>query len=401
MKREANVAAFALDAGIGRVTRLLYVLIFADAVGYALVVPLLPFAVEKLGAGTFAAGCLFASYSLFQMAGAPVLGALSDRAGRRALLLVSQAGSVLGFGLLLAPLSMTVLFLSRTIDGATAGNVSLLYASVLDHAPPERWGDRFAALGAASGAGILAGLLGGAALASGGLPLMAAVATVLTLACMLATAFAFPRGSGIVPRARLHDAWRRSAAHPESTPLRWALLLVLLATIAQTAFLLALPMYVHQVLAFEERGTLVLLASLVAGAALFQMAALPGWLAASGPRRVAAAAFAVSIAGGAGLSVADSTTTVVAAGLAVIIAVAALGPSLTSLVAARNRAPAQQVLNDGALMGLQQAVVSLGQLLGPLAGYGALAAAGPFGYGLACASVGGTGLVLLLWRKDR
>ena len=93
---------------------------------------------------------------------APLLGLLGNRHGIKRVLLAYQAGSTVGFALLwglgdvpAAPL----LLLSRVVDGATAGNIALLYCAVLMADPPARWRGSFTALSAANGAGIGAGLV--------------------------------------------------------------------------------------------------------------------------------------------------------------------------------------------------------------------------------------------------
>src|SRR5262249_32337556 len=101
--------------------------------GYAIVVPVLPYAARSFGASTVAVGAMFASYSLCQLVSAPVIGGISDRFGRRALLLVSQSGSVIGFAIMALAQSVLPLFVSRSMDGPTAGNISIVWAAVLDN----------------------------------------------------------------------------------------------------------------------------------------------------------------------------------------------------------------------------------------------------------------------------
>src|SRR5207244_2560238 len=135
----------------------------------AIVVPLLPFAAQQFGAADVTIGALFASYSLCQLVAAPLLGTWSDRFGRRPLLLASLLGTAAGFALLIGARSVPTLLLSRLIDGGTAGNISIINSTVLDRNAPGEWESRFAYLSSATGAGILAGLVVSAVLASQGL----------------------------------------------------------------------------------------------------------------------------------------------------------------------------------------------------------------------------------------
>ena len=99
-----------------------------DVLGFTLILPLLPFFAERLGATPAVVGLLVASYAFCQLFSGPLLGRISDRIGRRPLLLLSQAGTFAGFLLLAASKTLWMVFLARIIDGATAGNISLAQA---------------------------------------------------------------------------------------------------------------------------------------------------------------------------------------------------------------------------------------------------------------------------------
>jgi DHA1 family tetracycline resistance protein-like MFS transporter len=120
----------------------IFVIVFVDLLGFGLILPLLPYYADSYGATPVIVGLLVASYAAAQLIGAPLLGRLSDRLGRRPVLLISLAGTFLGFLLLgfAAPLGqllanwvapqavntmiLGVLFLSRILDGLTGGNIS-------------------------------------------------------------------------------------------------------------------------------------------------------------------------------------------------------------------------------------------------------------------------------------
>jgi DHA1 family tetracycline resistance protein-like MFS transporter len=364
---------------------------FADSLGYAIVVPLLPFTTERFGASTLAVGLVFAAYSFCQLVAAPALGELSDRYGRRPILLGSLFGSGAGFGLLLVAESYGMLVLSRVVDGLTAGNVAILYAVVLDAVASDRWTRAFAYLGTATGLGILVGLLVSSALASFGLPLAAALGLTLALANLVLVARWLPETARRRPRARLRDAWGRLVGHVDATPLRRALSAVLLATVSQTAFLLALPLYLSQVLGYDERPATATIAGLFTLAAAFQGLALPRLVEWLGERRTSLAGFALVVAGAALIAAAASLLQVLAGGTLILWGVAALGPTLNALLGRTNT-----VLDQGALMGVSQSVTSAGQMLGPLVGYAALALISPLGYGAATGALALLGLLVAL-----
>jgi DHA1 family tetracycline resistance protein-like MFS transporter len=118
----------------------IFLVVAVDILGLTLVLPLLPFYAERFGATPQIVGLLVTTYALCQLVAGPFLGQLSDRYGRRRLLIVSQIGTLIGFIILGNATSLVLVFLSRFIDGITAGNLSLrierrlleLSASLLD-----------------------------------------------------------------------------------------------------------------------------------------------------------------------------------------------------------------------------------------------------------------------------
>ncbi|TFW19823.1 MFS transporter [Massilia arenosa] len=141
--------------------------VFLNFAGFTLIIPVLPFSVARYVTPTDVAwwvSLILALYSLCAFLAAPVLGAMSDRFGRRPVILLSLGGAALGFGLFGVGGSIAVLVVGRVIEGLTAGSISALYAYVADtHAPTER-GRVFGTLGAAGGLGFMAGPVVGGAL---------------------------------------------------------------------------------------------------------------------------------------------------------------------------------------------------------------------------------------------
>jgi MFS family permease len=137
-----------------------FVVVAVDATGLGIILPLLPFYSQRLGATPFLVGALVSTYAVCQLIAGPVVGMLSDRYGRRNVLLVSQVGTLAGFVLLALANDLTLVFLARIIDGLTSGNISVAHAYAAEHSTPAT---RKQALGATSGA-IGTGLLVGPAL---------------------------------------------------------------------------------------------------------------------------------------------------------------------------------------------------------------------------------------------
>ena len=119
--------------------------------------PLLPFYAEHFGASPTLVGLLISTYAVCQLVSGPLLGRMSDRSGRRPLLLASQVGTFAGFIILANAWSLWVVFLSRVIDGMTAGNISLAQAYISDVTAPEKRAKAFGVIGVAFGVGFLIG----------------------------------------------------------------------------------------------------------------------------------------------------------------------------------------------------------------------------------------------------
>jgi MFS transporter, DHA1 family, tetracycline resistance protein len=137
----------------------IFITIFIDLVGFGIVIPVLPFYVEgtKFGATPRAVGLLFASYSIMQLIFTPILGRLSDRHGRRPVLLVSLIGTGIGFLILGFATTLWMLFLGRIIDGITGGNISTAQAYIADITTTENRAKGMGMIGAAFGLGFVFG----------------------------------------------------------------------------------------------------------------------------------------------------------------------------------------------------------------------------------------------------
>ena len=135
----------------------IFLIVAVDVLGLTIMIPLLPFYAEKMGASATQVGLLIGIYAACQLFSGPLLGRLSDHMGRKPLLLVSQAGTFVGFVITAFAPSLWVLFLARAIDGCTAGNLSLAQAYISDVTKPEDRAKSFGIIGIAFGLGFLIG----------------------------------------------------------------------------------------------------------------------------------------------------------------------------------------------------------------------------------------------------
>ena len=167
-------------------------IVAVDVLGLTIILPLLPFYAEHFGANPTVVGLLISAYAACQLVSGPMLGRLSDRLGRRPLLLVSQAGTFLGFLLLANSWALWVVFVSRIIDGMTAGNLSLAQAYIADVTKPEERAKSFALIGIAFGMGFLIGPGISGFLAQFGYGYPIYLAAALSLTSILTTYFMLP-----------------------------------------------------------------------------------------------------------------------------------------------------------------------------------------------------------------
>jgi DHA1 family tetracycline resistance protein-like MFS transporter len=135
----------------------IFLIVLVDVLGLTIILPLLPFYAEKLGASATVVGLLISSYALCQLIAGPILGRMSDHMGRKPLLIVSQFGTFIGFLILAFAGSLWMVFLSRVIDGLTAGNLSLAQAYIADVTTPENRAKSFGLIGIAFGVGFFIG----------------------------------------------------------------------------------------------------------------------------------------------------------------------------------------------------------------------------------------------------
>ena len=177
-----------------------------DLVGFGLVLPILPQYAERFGAGAALIGVLAASFSLAQMLFAPVWGRLSDRFGRKPILLISLFGTAVGSLLTGVAGSIWILFLGRILDGISGASVSVAQAAVGDVSPRSQRARLMGLLGAAFGVGFVAGPAIGALAALGGPRLPFFVAAAIAA------------GNGIVAIRRLPETARGVAGHPLADP---------------------------------------------------------------------------------------------------------------------------------------------------------------------------------------
>lgn len=362
---------------------------FLDMAGLGLLSPVIPEIVKVFRSDALTIGWLALVYSAAQFLSNPLLGALSDRFGRKPVLLASFLGSAftyLAFGW--AP-ALWVLFLGRLVDGLTGANIGTSQAYIADITAPESRSRALGLSGAALGLGFVAGPLVGWLMARAGWPASSPVFLAAGLA-LFSTALAWWRlPESLPPGRRVHTKIQASTLNP-LRPLTAALARGPLQALLLSTFLANLAMAgVRSHFAFFAADHLGMNVSRVYGVMGFlgiMMVIAQGGLVRQCVQRwgdvgTLALGLALSVVGFFGLSLA-----VAGWPLYLVVAVLALGvglatPTMTSLI---SQASADN--EQGAMLGSAQAAAALGQVAGPVwAGlmYDSVSPGSPFSTGAA------------------
>lgn len=201
-----------------------------DLVGFGIVVPILGIYAKRFGASGLQVGLLFACYSLAQLICAPLLGKLSDRIGRKPVIVLSLLGTALGSLVTGVAGALWVLFAGRIIDGASGGSLAVAQAAVSDISTPEQRPKLIGMLGAAFGVGFVLGPAIGGLAAAGGAHVPFYVAAGLAGINAVAAMIRLP---STPPAARPAG---QPSGRPRSTVLSQLVVIGFITTIAFTAF---------------------------------------------------------------------------------------------------------------------------------------------------------------------
>jgi DHA1 family tetracycline resistance protein-like MFS transporter len=375
---------------------LVFFILLMDVVGISLLYPVAPYIVGRYSDDALSLSLLTAVYAGAQFVAAPAMGKLGDRFGRRPVLVASLFGSSFGYFMFGIGGALWVLFLSRLVDGITAGNQSTAAAYIADISTPETQARNFALIGTAWGVGLVVGPALGAALGQVDLAAPAYTAAAIALIGALVCAVALPES--LAPEQREARPMRAADLNPmvaigevaRKPGLGGPLLVLWLFNLAfnginsiETLFLIARfaaqPWQVGALLVLV--GVAVVVAQRVVQPAVVRV----------GEQFVAVAGLAGQALGALLMILAASLWLIVPITLFKTLASAMVFPTLSALMAGRVM-PREQ----GALMGVSAALGSLAAVLGPLwagAAYDGISPAGPYWLG---AAVFAAAMLLLL-----
>ncbi|HYO82806.1 MAG TPA: MFS transporter [Bryobacteraceae bacterium] len=381
----------------------IFLIIVVDILGMAIIFPLLPFYAEHLGATPAQAGMLVSTFAVCQLIGGPMLGRMSDTMGRKPLLILSQAGTLAGFCILAWGKTLPLIFLSRAIDGFTAGNISLAQAYIADVTRPEERTRSFAVIGIAFGVGFLIGPAIGGFLSqiSYEAPVYLAMAlsalSIVTTQLLLPVTRASAEGTDDARRFTILD-WRTYVEYfrrPGLGSLLWQFFAFIFAF---SAFMTGFPLFAERRFtwdgkAFGPREVGYVYAYVGVLAVLLQGGFIGRLVRIFGDAGLVRWGFMLAVIGFAALGWTFGIGPMLITAAAVSVSTGVLRPALTSLIT-QHAGRGEQ----GGVLGLTQSLQSVASIVAPalsgwLIGHGALA-------GWACVAAGSMGIGLILNRRS-
>ncbi|MBY0507922.1 MAG: MFS transporter [Bryobacteraceae bacterium] len=381
---------------------LIFLTLFLDLLGVGILIPITPYLVRQYRSDALTIGLLVLIFSAAQFFMTPVLGALSDRYGRRPVLLVSLFGTAVGhfmFGL--AP-SLAFMFAARALDGITGGNISAAQAYVADITPPEDRAKSFGLIGAAFGLGFMMGPAIGGLLSTISLQAPAYAAGTLALVTTLLSYFFLPESLPVERRVKTPLAWsvlnpfRAIGSALGRVNIRLLLLATFFLNFAYSALQSHFAIYTLTRYGLDERQNSMLLTYLGVMITIIQGGLIRRLMPVFGESKLARAGLALGAVGFLALIFSPAASYVYGALTLLSVGSGLAAPAMQSLVSQRAGGNEQ-----GEIMGVVQSLGSLSRILGPLwAGFtfDAFSPTAPYwtGFGMMVVS-----LVLVLWFIQR
>jgi len=345
----------------------IFITVFVDLLGYGIMLPLLPFYVQAHAqtGGAAIAGALSSVYASAQLFAGPVLGALSDRFGRRPVLLICLFGTSLGYLLLGLADSLPLIFLAVLIDGLTGANLTTAYAYIADVTTSENRARGMGLVGAAFGLGLMAGPALGGLLSRYGLYVPAFTASAIALSNVIFGLFVLPESlplerRAIRPVSQMFNWLEQFAGLFRQLNIQKFLVALFLLNLAFAGLQSNFPLYSNY--RFHWNPTQTSYFYLYVGVcAVFVQGFLFGKLQPRfGERNLALFGLTCMTLGLAGMALAREAWTLYPAVTIVALGTGTSIPSLTALVSFRVPESGQ-----GRLMGGTQTLLSLTNIIGP------------------------------------
>lgn len=343
---------------------IIFFTVFIDLLGFGIIIPLLPFYAETFGATGLTVGLLSASFSLMQFLFAPVWGRLSDRIGRRPVILIGLFGSFVSYLIFGFARSLTLLFAARLCAGIAGANISTAQAFIADTTSPADRAKGMGLVGAAFGMGFIFGPAVGGFLSRWGYATPAFFASALSLANFCAAVFLLPETRiaaahtehAPAPAGRL-EALRRALARPYLPTL---LLVYFVVIAAFSGFEATFALFSERRFAFTASTIGYMFAFIGVVLSIVQGVIVGRTARRLGEQRIVPMAI-LFLALGLGLIPVSRTVPVLTAACGLLaVGMGFNSPSITSLISRLSSRDEQ-----GSVLGVSQSLASLARVLGP------------------------------------
>jgi MFS transporter, DHA1 family, tetracycline resistance protein len=340
---------------------IVFLTVFIDLLGFGIIIPLMPFYAETFGANALTVGLLNTSFSLMQFLFAPFWGRLSDRIGRRPVILVGLFGSAVSYLLFGLATSLTLLFAARIAAGIAGANISTAHAYMADITTPENRAKGMGLVGAAFGLGFIFGPAIGGFLSQWGYQAPSFFASILSLANFIAAWFLLPesrpRPEATVRRASRLDLLRYAATRPDLPQL---FLISFIVLTAFASFETTFALYSERRFAFSASTIGYVFAFVGVVLSVVQGFLVGRVVRRLGEHRLMPIAILVLAAGLALVALAANVPMLLAACGLLAVGMGFHSPSIMALISRRSDADTQ-----GGVLGLSQSLSSLARVVGP------------------------------------
>jgi predicted MFS family arabinose efflux permease len=334
---------------------------FIDIMGFSILIPILPYFVKHFGASDLTVGILFSTFALCGLIAGPIWGNMSDRIGRKGVLIISQIGATIGWTLLAFAPTIPIVFLARIIEGLSGGNIGVTQAYVTDLVEPKDRTRAYSYVGAAFGFGFpFGGFIGGSLLHFGfWAPFMAAAG--LQLVTLVITITMLPESANkedLEKQATLKEIIE-NLRNKRTAPTLWQKLCISLGLYAWFA---VFALYFQAALGLSAQGASYMFAGFGILNAALQITIVGRLSDAMGDRRASNIGLAFLVLSFALIPFAHNIVAVIAIFVCFGIGMSITNPTITSLIS--EAAPANQ---RGTILSVASSLDSLAGVLTPVA----------------------------------
>jgi MFS family permease len=336
-----------------------------NALGYGIIIPVLYSYSQKFGLSDFQNGLLFALFSLCQFVATPIIGRMSDKYGRKPLLVSSIAGTALSFFIMAFAPSALFLFIARALDGITAGNIPVASAVISDTTEPKDRAKGFGIIGASFGFGFIFGPVISGLTVGFGTNVPFIIAGVISLIAVVITHIFLPETNkhiGDVKKGKLFDFSKMFHALTDKNVGKM-FLITLIYNAAFAFFIAYFQPFSHKVLHLNDQSIAFLFTMFGVVGVFTQIFLIPRITKWFGIKKVFSNAILFASLAFLGIFLTDSLIPFVIVSIVLGLANSSVQPLIQTILSRETDEKSQ-----GSMLGLNASYMSIGQIVGPVLG---------------------------------